>query len=68
MNVLKVKIYNNGLILISYCGVLNSVISLVRETEKRILLDILSLSSSVMFLVLGLDLITTIQHQGYNGK
>ena len=34
MILLKVNIYNNRLILIPNCGVLNSVIALVRETEK----------------------------------
>ena len=31
---LKVKIYNNGQILVPDCGVLDSVITLVRETKK----------------------------------
>ena len=48
MILLKVNIYNNRLILISNCGVLNSVIALVRETEKRVLLDILSLDYTII--------------------
>ena len=57
MILLKVNIYNNRLILIPNCGVLNSVIALVR-----------SLSNPVIFIVLGLDLLISIQHQAYNGK
>ena len=68
MIVLKVKIYNNRQILIPNCGVLDSVIAQVRETEKLVLLDILSLSSPVIFIELGLDLLMSIQHQGYNRK
>ena len=68
MIVLKVKIYNNRQILIPNCGVLDSVIAQVRETEKLVLLDILSLSSPIMFVVLSLDLLISIHHQGYDGK
>ena len=55
MIVLKVKIYANLQILIPNFVVLGRVIALVRETDKSILLAILSLSSTVI--VLGLDLI-----------
>ena len=48
MIVLKVKIYANLQILIPNFVVLGRVIALVRETDKSILLAILSLSSTVM--------------------
>ena len=68
MILLKVKIYNNEQILIPNCSVLDSVIARVRENEKWMLLDILSLSSQVTFIVLGLDLIISIQNQDTMGN
>jgi len=61
---LRIICRSDGQILIPNSGVLDSVSTPVRKTEKEVLLDIVSLYSPVLFIVLGLDFLISIKHQG----